>query len=281
METRTMTLEQIENYGKTLRLEERCGATAQKYIGAVTAFFGFLPEGKAVTRELALAWKAEISAKNAASTVNVMLSAVNRFFAFMSWDDIRMKRLKTQRRIFRDRDRELSKAEYLRLLDAARRRGNPRLYYLTQTLAATGIRVSELRFITVEALRNGSAVVDCKGKRRVILIPKNLRKKLMDYCKEANIVSDSVFVTRNGKPLNRSNIWKELQRLCEAARIDRRKVFPHNFRHLFAVSFYRMEKDIAKLADLLGHASVNTTRIYIMESGEEHERQMEKLGLIV
>ena len=281
METRTMTLEQIENYGKTLRLEERCGATAQKYIGAVTAFFGFLPEGKAVTRELALAWKAEISAKNAASTVNVMLSAVNRFFAFMSWDDIRMKRLKTQRRIFRDRDRELSKAEYLRLLDAARRRGNPRLYYLTQTLAATGIRVSELRFITVEALRNGSAVVDCKGKRRVILIPKNLRKKLMDYCKEANIVSDSVFVTRNGKPLNRSNIWKELQRLCEAARVDRRKVFPHNFRHLFAVSFYRMEKDIAKLADLLGHASVNTTRIYIMESGAEHERQMEKLGLIV
>ena len=123
--------------------------------------------------------------------------------------------------------------------------------------------------------------MDCKGKRRVILIPKNLRKKLMDYCKEANIVSDSVFVTRNGKPLNRSNIWKELQRLCEAARIDRRKVFPHNFRHLFAVSFYRMEKDIAKLADLLGHASVNTTRIYIMESGAEHERQMEKLGLIV
>ena len=281
METRTMTLEQIENYGKTLRLEERCGATAQKYIGAVTAFFGFLPEGKAVTRELALAWKAEISAKNAASTVNVMLSAVNRFFAFMSWDDIRMKRLKTQRRIFRDRDRELSKAEYLRLLDAARRRGNPRLYYLTQTLAATGIRVSELRFITVEALRNGSAVVDCKGKRRVILIPKNLRKKLMDYCKEANIVSDSVFVTRNGKPLNRSNIWKELQRLCEAARIDRRKVFPHNFRHLFAVSFYRMEKDIAKLADLLGHASINTTRIYIMESGTEHERRIERLGLIV
>ena len=150
-----------------------------------------------------------------------------------------------------------------------------------QTLGATGIRVSELRFVTVEALRNGSAVVDCKGKRRVVLIPKNLRKKLLDYCKEANIASDPVFVTRNGKPLNRSNIWKELQRLCESARVDRRKVFPHNFRHLFAVSFYRMEKDIAKLADLLGHASLNTTRIYIMESGEEHERQLEKLGLVV
>ena len=232
METRTMTLEQIESYGKTLRLEERCEATAQKYVGAVTAFFGFLPEGKAVTRELALAWKAEISVKNAASTVNVMLSAVNRFFAFMSWEDIRMKRLKTQRLTFRDRDRELTKAEYLRLLNAAKAAGNLRLHYLMQTLGATGIRVSELRFVTVEALQNGSAIVDCKGKRRVILIPKNLRKKLMAYCKEANIASGSVFVTRNGKPLNRSNIWKELQRLCESARVDRRKVFPHNFRHL-------------------------------------------------
>ena len=281
METRAMTLEQIENYGKMLRLEERCEATAQKYVGAATAFFDFLPEGKAVTRELALAWKAEISAKNAASTVNVMLSAVNRFFAFMEWDDIRMKRLKTQRRIFRDRDRELTKAEYLRLLDAARRRGNPRLYYLTQTLAATGVRVSELPFITVEALREGSAVVDCKGKRREILIPKNLRGKLLAYCKDMGIASGSVFVTRSGKPLNRSNIWRELQSLCDAAHVDRRKVFPHNLRHLFAVTFYRAEKDIAKLADLLGHASINTTRIYIMESGAEHERQIERLGLVV
>ena len=281
METRTMTLEQIANYGKTLRLEERCEATVQKYVGAATAFFDFLPEGKAVTRELALAWKAEISAKNAASTVNVMLSAVNRFFSFMSWDSLRVRRLKTQRRIYRDRDRELTKAEYARLLDAARRRGNPRLYYLTQTLAATGMRVSELRFVTVESLRSGATVVDCKGKRREILIPKNLRGKLLAYCKDAGIASGSVFVTKNGKPLNRSNVWKELQRLCESAHVDRRKVFPHNFRHLFAVTFYRAEKDIAKLADLLGHASVNTTRIYIMESGAEHERRMEKLGLVI
>ena len=281
METRTMSLEQIESYGKTLRLEERCEATTQKYVGAATAFFDFLPEEKAVTRELALAWKAEISAKNAASTVNVMLSAVNRFFAFMLWEDIRMKRLKTQRRIFRDRDRELTKAEYLRLLDAARRRGNPRLYYLTQTLAATGIRVSELRFVTVESLRSGATVVDCKGKRREILIPKNLRGKLLTYCKDMGIASGSVFVTRSGKPLNRSNIWRELQGLCDDARVDRRKVFPHNFRHLFAVTFYRAEKDIAKLADLLGHASINTTRIYIMESGAEHERRIERIGLVV
>ena len=281
MNAYVITREQIALYGNALRLEERCEATAQKYVGAVTAFFEFLPENKAVSKEATLAWKAEISGKFAGSTVNVMISAVNRFFTFMSWSDIRIKRLKIQRLIFRDRDRELTKAEYLRLLNAAKAVGNLRLHYLMQTLGATGIRVSELRFVTVEALQNGSAVVDCKGKRRVILIPKNLRKKLLAYCKEANIVSGSVFVTRNGKPLNRSNIWKELQRLCESARVDRRKVFPHNFRHLFAVSFYRMEKDIAKLADLLGHASVNTTRIYIMESGAEHERQMEKLGLVV
>ena len=164
-----------------------------------------------------------------------------------------------------------------------------RLYYLMQTLGGTGIRVSELPFITVEAVKNGKAVVDCKGKRREILIPKKLREKLLAYCAGANIASGYVFVTRNGKPLNRSNVWKELQRLCAAAGVDRRKVFPHNFRRLFAVSFYRAEKDIAKLADLLGHASINTTRIYsinttriyIMESGEEHERQMEKLGLVV
>ena len=281
MEAYAMTPEQIESYAKTLRLEKRCEATVQKYVGAVTAFFDFLPEGKTVTKELALAWKAEISAKNAASTVNVMLSAVNRFFSFMSWDNLRVRRLKTQRRIYRDRDRELTKAEYARLLDAARRRGNPRLYYLTQTLAATGIRVSELRFVTVESLRSGTTAVDCKGKRREILVPKNLRGKLLAYCEEAGITSGSVFVTRSGKPLNRSNIWRELQRLCDAARVDRRKVFPHNFRHLFAVTFYRAEKDIAKLADLLGHASINTTRIYIMESGAEHERRIERLGLVV
>ena len=169
----------------------------------------------------------------------------------------------------------------MRLLNEAWKQGNLRLYYLMQTLGGTGIRVSELPFITVEVVKNGKAVVDCKGKRREILIPKKLREKLLAYYAGANIASGCVFVTRNGKPLNRSNVWKELQRLCAEAGIDRRKVFPHNFRRLFAVSFYRAEKDIAKLADLLGHASINTTRIYIMESGEEHERQMEKLGLVV
>ena len=275
-----MTGEQIRFYVETLRIEERCEATIQKYLGAVTAFYDFLPEDKTVSAETALAWKADIGGKFSAGTVNVMLAAVNRFFACVSWD-IRVKQLKVQRRIFRDRERELTKTDYMRLLNEAWKQGNLRLYYLMQTLGGTGIRVSELPFVTVEAVKNGKAVVDCKGKRREILIPKKLREKLLAYCKDANITSGPVYVTRTGKPLNRSNVWKELQRLCAEAGVDRRKVFPHNFRRLFAVSFYRAEKDIAKLADLLGHASINTTRIYIMESGEEHERQMEKLGLVV
>ena len=280
MNAYTMTNAQIAFFGDALRLEERCEATVQKYIGAVTAFFAFLPEDKSVSGETAHAWKEEISGKFSVSTVNVMISAVNRFFAFMSWD-IRIKQLKMQRRIFRDRDRELTKTEYMRLLNAAWKNDNLRLYYLMQTLGATGLRVSELRFVTVEAVQAGKAVVDCKGKRREILIPKKLREKLLAYCKGANVTSGSVFVSKNGKPLNRSNIWRELQALCAAARVKPHKVFPHNFRHLFAVSYYRMAKDVAKLADLLGHASIDTTRIYIMESGAEHERQMEKLGLVV
>ena len=281
MNAYAMTNEQITAYGANLRMEERCEATVRKYVGAVMSLFRFLPPEKTVTQELLLAWKAEISVRFSASGANVMISAVNRFCAFMSWSGLRIKQIKVQRRIFRDCDRELTRAEYMRLLNAARAKGNPRLYWLMQTLASTGIRVSELRFVTEESLHSGRAVVDCKGKQRVVMIPQKLREKLLTYCAETGVKSGPVFVTRNGKPLNRSNIWKELQGLCAAAHVDARKVFPHNFRHLFAVTFYRMEKDIAKLADLLGHASINTTRIYIMESGAEHERRMEKLGLVV
>ncbi|MBR0281346.1 MAG: tyrosine-type recombinase/integrase [Oscillibacter sp.] len=281
METYAITNEQIAAYGANLCMEERCEATVQKYVSAVMALFRFLPPEKTLTREFLLAWKAEISARFSASGANVMISAVNRFCEFMSWSDLHIRQIKVQRRVFRDCERELTKAEYTRLLNAARAKGNPRLYWLMQTLASTGIRVSELRFVSVESLRNGRAVVDCKGKRRVVMIPQKLREKLLAYCAETGVKSGAVFVSRNGKPLNRSNIWRELQGLCATARVDARKVFPHNFRHLFAVTFYRMEKDIAKLADLLGHASINTTRIYIMESGAEHERRMEKLGLVV
>ena len=281
MNAYAMTNEQITAYGENLRMEERCEATVRKYVGAVMSLFRFLPPEKTVTQELLLAWKAEISVQFSASGANVMISAVNRFCAFMSWSGLRIKQIKVQRRIFRDCERELTRAEYMRLLNAARAKGNPRLYWLMQTLASTGIRVSELRFVSVESLHSGRAIVDCKGKQRVVMIPQKLREKLLAYCAERGVKSGAVFVTRNGKPLNRSNIWRELQGLCAAACVDARKVFPHNFRHLFAVAFYRAEKDIAKLADLLGHASINTTRIYIMESGAEHERQMEKLGFVV
>ena len=182
METYVITNEQIQSYAENLRMEERSESTVQKYANALTAFYEWLAADKSVTKERLLAWKAEIGAKNAASTVNVMISAVNSFFAFMSWDNLRVKQVKTQRRIYRDKDRELTKAEYMRLLNAARDRGNLRLYYLMQTLGSTGIRVSELPYITVETLKTGSATVDCKGKRRTVLIPKKLRKILLSYC---------------------------------------------------------------------------------------------------
>ena len=276
-----MTEEQMRAFEVNLRMEEHSESTIQKYASAIMTFYTFLPCGKIVTKEQLLAWKNQISATLAASTVNVMISALNSFFAFLSWTDLRIKQIKTQRRIYRDKERELTREEYMRLLDAARASGNLRLFHLMQTLGGLGIRVSELRYVTVESLESGNAVVDCKGKQRTVLIPKKLRKALRAYCEQANITSGPIFVTRSGKPMNRSNIWKEMRKLCIVAHVEARKVFPHKFRHLFAVVFYKLEKDIAKLADLLGHASINTTRIYIMESGAEHERQMERLGLIV
>ena len=279
--TYIMTEEQMRAFEKSLRLEEHSASTILKYAGALKDFYDFLPPDKEVSKELLLEWKEQISADHAASTVNVMISAVNSFFAFLCWNDLHIRQIKTQRQIYRDKERELTKAEYMRLLNAARASGNMRLFYLMQTLGATGIRISELQFISTEAIASGSATVDCKGKQRTVLIPKKLRKALRAYCEEAGIVSGPVFITKHGNPVNRSNIWRELQRLCSAAHVDPHKVFPHNFRHLFAVSFYRLEKDVAKLADILGHASIDTTRIYIMESGAEHERQMERLGLVV
>ena len=279
--TYTMTEEQMWAFEANLRMEERSESTIQKYVTAIMALYTFLPEGKTITKEQLLTWKKQISAVFAANTVNVMISAVNSFFAFLSWVDLRIRQIKIQQRIYRDKERELTREEYMRLLDAARESKNLRLFYLMQTLGGTGIRVSELKYVTVESLERGSAVVDCKGKQRIVLIPKKLRKALQAYCRQANLTSGPVFVTKTGKPLNRSNIWKEMRKLCTVANVEPRKVFPHNFRHLFAVAFYKLEKDIAKLADLLGHASINTTRIYIMESSAEHERQMECLGLIV
>ena len=266
METYTMTKEQIQSYAESLRMEERSESTVQKYANALTAFYEWLGEDKGVTKERLLIWKAEISAKNAASTVNVMISAVNSFFAFMSWNALRVKQVKTQRRIYRDApaERGAGKGQSAPVLSHAdaRKHRNPHLG---------------------TAVHHAGGAPNRKRDRGLQRQTKNRphSQETAAYCETAGIVSGSVFVTKRGNPVNRSNIWKELRALCDAACVEPSKVFPHNFRHLFAVSYYRMAKDVAKLADLLGHASIDTTRIYIMESGAEHERQMEKLGLVV
>ena len=278
---RILRQEHLERYGAYLREEERSPGTIGKYLRELGEFYAWLPAGGRVSKETAVRWKERLEGRYEPGTVNGKLAALNGLFAFLGWVECRVKPLKRQREVFRSRARELTREEYLRLLRAAREQGNERLYLVMETLCSTGMRVSELQWLTVEALSRGSAAVDCKGKRRTVLLTRRLRRVLGEYCRRAGRRSGPVFVTRGGRPLDRSNIWREMRALCRRARVDARKVFPHNLRHLFAVSFYRMEKDIAKLADLLGHASIETTRIYIMESGAEHARQLERLGLVL
>lgn len=276
---RTVTDENIKKFEEYLYAEERSGNTIEKYIRDVRFFRGRLQGGN-VDKSVLVKYKKELCERYAAKSVNSMLSSVNAFFVFMGWYDLKVKTLKIQRRIFSDKSKELSKAEYERLLNAAKNRKNKRLYYLMQTVASTGLRVSEIQYVTCEAVKKGQAVINCKGKIRQIFLPKKLCKMLLSYIKERNIKSGSVFVTKTGKPLDRSHIWKMLKSLCEAAGVSRNKVFPHNFRHLFARTFYSLQKDIVRLADILGHSNIETTRIYTMESGAEHRKLLQKLGLL-
>ena len=274
-----LTWEMMRKYEKHLRLAEKSSSTIQKYLHDIKKFYQQLPRGKELTKEVVIQYKESLAEQYAVSTANAILVALNGLFSFLGWFDCRVKPFKQQRCIFRDKERELSEKEYLSLLKAAKRKGNQRLFYIMETLCNTGIRISELQFITAEAVRTGTAVVNCKGKQRKVLLPQKLRKELQNYCKKNCITSGAVFITRTGKPISRTNVWGEMKRLCKAACVEAKKVFPHNFRHLFAVSFYRLEKDIAKLADLLGHASIETTRIYVMESAENHIRQIERMRL--
>ena len=210
-----------------------------------------------------------------------MLASLNSLFSFLNWMDCRVKSIKLQRQIYCPEEKELTKAEYMRLVNTAKQKGNERLNLILQTICGTGIRVSELQYITVEAVKNGEAVVSLKGKTRTVFLVKELKKKLLRYTAEQNISSGSVFITRTGKPISRTNIWREMKGLCEQADVNPQKVFPHNLRHLFARVFYGIEKDIAKLADILGHSSINTTRIYIISTGNEHRRRMENMRLII
>ena len=214
------------------------------------------------------------------ASVNSILSSLNSFFNYLEWYELRVKTIKVQKQIFASTEKELTKAEYERLLTAAKSKHNERLYLLMQTICSSGIRVSELRFITVESLQKEYAEVNNKGKRRIVYLPRDLCKILKTYCKSQNRTSGIVFLTKNGKPLDRSNIWSDMKKLCKEANVSEKKVFPHNLRHLFARTYYSLQKDIVRLADILGHSSVNTTRIYTMESGEIHRRQIQKLGLL-
>lgn len=279
MEKHTLTAEQITAYGCWLRQEERASGTMEKYLRDIRNFFAWL-DGKAVTKEIVTEWKEQLQTEKAASTVNGALAALNGLFRFLGWEDCRVRFLKVQRRLFRDSKRELKRNDYERLITTARERGQDRLSLLMETICATGIRVSEVPYITVEAAQQGRTEISLKGKIRTIILPAKLCRKLLKYAKKNKTASGEVFLTRNGKPLSRRQIWAEMKALCKYADVEPSKVFPHNLRHLFATAFYRACKDIVKLADVLGHSSIETTRIYLLTSGVEHQRQLDRLGLV-
>ena len=276
----TITKENIARFQEELRMLERSQATIEKYSRDLLAFYRWLADGKELDKETVMAYKMFLSERYAPTSVNSMLAALRAFFSFMEWRDCDVKMLKIQRRIFGRKERELSKEEYERLVETAEERGNQRLYLLLQIMASTGIRVSEMQYITVESAQQGKAEITLKGKIRVILLPGKLCRKLLKYAKKEKIASGQLILTRSGRPMNRKEIWAQMKNLCKAAGVDAQKVFPHNLRHLFARIFYRAQRDIAKLADLLGHSSIETTRIYLLASGDEHRRDIEQLGLI-
>ena len=275
-----LTEQLLVAYAHHLHAEERSYGTIEKYLRDVRSFFVWLT-GKPVTRALASSWKEHlISLRYAPATINSMIAALNSLFNFLGWEECRVRLLKIQRRLFRDESRELSRSDYERLLETAQGRGQERLALLMETICATGVRVSELRYLTVEAVQRGRAEISLKGKVRVILIPTKLARKLFKYAKKNKTASGEIFLTGNGKSLSRRQIWAEMKRLCVRAGVEPSRVFPHNLRHLFATAYYRAYRDIAKLADVLGHSSIETTRIYLLTSGEEHQRQLDRLGLV-
>ena len=268
----------VDGFRRELLRREYSHGTAESYVRSIRAFARW--SGGAVDRGLVLTWKARLTARYAPATVNAMLAGLNRFFDFAGRPECRVKVLRLQRRSFREAERELDREEYRTLVRTARTLGRERLALVMETICATGIRVGEVPYITVEALRRGKAVVALKGKVRTILLPEKLCKKLLKYAKRQKITSGEVFLTGGGKRLSRVQIWAEMKRLCCAAGVAADKVFPHNLRHLFARTFYRACQDVVKLADILGHSSIETTRIYLLTTGTEHLRRLERLGLL-
>lgn len=279
MESMIITRQLLEEYRGYLLREEKSPATMEKYLRDVERFASFAGAAP-VTKELTVAYKQRIMAKGyAVPTINAMLAGLNSLMSYLGLENCRVRSVRQQRQSYCSSDKQLTRQEYIRLLDAARNR--PRLRLLLQTICGTGIRVSELQYITVEAVKRGEAVIRCKNKTRTILIPQKLSKRLLEYARREKLTTGSIFVTSGGRPLNRSNIWAQMKQLCGTAGVAPGKVFPHNLRKLFAYTFYNVEKDIAKLADILGHSSINTTRIYIMSTGEEHRRKIDSLHLIL
>lgn len=280
MKGRIITAKMIAEFREHLILEERSEMTIEKYIRDVKAFSAYT-QNSDITKETVIAYKKHLQENYAVRSVNSMLASINSLFAFLGWHDLKVKSLKLQQQVFCPEEKELTKAEYTRLCRTAERKHNGRLNLILQTICGTGIRVSELQYITVEAVRHGEAVVNCKAKTRSVFIVKELKQNLLRWAAKQNIKSGMIFVTRTGKPISRTNIWREMKALCEEANVNPQKVFPHNLRHLFARVFYGIEKDIAKLADILGHSSINTTRIYIISTGTEHRQRMESMRLII
>lgn len=280
MSEQKFTQQQLLAYAQQLRREEKNPATVEKYLRDVSAFARWA-DGRPVTKELTSGWKEHLLSQGYAPvTINSMLAALNGLFRFLGWQDCRVKFLKVQRRMFRDVNRELTRPEYDRLVETARNLGQERIALLMEAICATGIRVSEVCYLTVEAAQRGRADISLKGKIRTILLPSKPCRKLLKYAKKSQTVSGEIFLTRNGTPLSRRQIWAEFKQLCKYAGVESSKVFPHNLRHLFATTFYKACKDIVRLADVLGHSSIETTRIYLVTSGVEHARQLEHLGLV-
>ena len=270
----------LQKYLKHLQEQERSRATISKYAHDIGALLAYL-DGAPLTKAALIGWKEQLTSTLAPASVNSMLVAVNGFLQFCGWPELRVRLLKIQRSAFLAEEKELTRTEYERLVRAAQRQENERLALVIQTICATGIRVSELRFITAEAVSSGRAEISNKGKVRIVFLPRTLRRLLADYLRKQGRRQGTVFVTRSGKPLDRSNIWRDMKALCKSAGVDPKKVFPHNLRHLFARAFYALDHDLSRLADILGHSNVSTTRIYTAECGSVHAQQMERLRLIV
>lgn len=280
MKELVVTKAAVTTYLQFLKIQEKSKGTLEKYQRELLDLAKYLA-GKKVTREDLVVWKEELEKRYSPAGVNGRLVAANGFFSFYGRYDLRLKLLKIQKEIFMKEEKELTRAEYGRLVRTAERKGKERLSLLIQTICATGIRVSELEFITVEAVKRGRAEVNCKGKRRVIFLPARLQKKLKAYAAKKGISKGVIFAAKSGRPLHRGNIWAEMKKLCKDAEVSPEKVFPHNLRHLFARFFYSLDKDIAKLADMLGHSNIETTRIYIMESGRIHRQKLERMRLVL